>query len=82
MTLHTPRFDELKIDVDQALMIAMDKRPDLCISRINLKTEDINLGYAKNQLLPGLSFNAGYSSPGVSGTRLIYDKPQFGTVIG
>jgi outer membrane protein TolC len=81
VALDTPRLDERKIEVEQALVIAMDKRPDLRISRINLKSEDLNLGYAKNQLLPGLSFSAGYSSPGISGTRLIYDKPQFGTVI-
>jgi outer membrane protein TolC len=81
VALDTPRFDAVQVDVDKALLIAMDKRPDLRISRINLKTEDLNLGYAKNQLLPGLSFSAGYSSPGVSGTRLIYDKPQFGSVI-
>jgi len=81
VTLDTPRFEERKIEIDQALLIAMDKRPDLRISRINLKTEDLNLGYAKNQLLPGLSLSAGFSSPGVSGTQLKYDKPQFGTVI-
>ncbi|MBN1939818.1 MAG: TolC family protein [Candidatus Aminicenantes bacterium] len=79
--LDTPRFDERKIEVDQALAIAMDKRPDLRMSRINLKTEDLNLGYAKNQLLPNLSLSASYTSPGVSGTRLIYDSQYFGNVI-
>ena len=60
----------------------MDKRPDLRMSRINLKTEDLNLGYAKNQLLPNLSLSASYTSPGISGTRLIYDSQYFGNVIG
>jgi len=82
VALDSPRFDERKIEVDQALTIAMDKRPDLRMSRINLKTEDLNLGYAKNQLLPNLSLSASYTSPGISGTRLIYDSQYFGNVIG
>jgi outer membrane protein TolC len=82
IALDSPRFDERKIEVDQALTIAMDKRPDLRMSRINLKTEDLNLGYAKNQLLPNLSLSASYTSPGISGTRLIYDSQYFGNVIG
>jgi len=81
LALDSPRFDERKIEVDQALVIAMDKRPDLRMSRISLKTEDLNLNYAKNQLLPNLSLNASYTSPGVSGTRLIYDSQYFGNVI-
>lgn len=80
--LDLPKSDERKIEVDQALTIAMDKRPDLRMSRINLKTEDLNLNYAKNQLLPNLSLSASYTSPGVSGTRLIYDSQYFGNVIG
>ena len=82
VALDSPRFEERKIEVDEALQVAMDKRPDLRISRINLKTGDLNLRYAKNQLLPSLSLNASYASPGVSGTQLIYDSDYFGNVIG
>ncbi|MHB8055060.1 MAG: TolC family protein [Candidatus Aminicenantales bacterium] len=82
VALDSPRFEERKIEVDEALQTAMDKRPDLRISRINLKTGDLNLRYAKNQLLPALSLNASYASPGVSGTQLIYDSAYFGHVIG
>ncbi|MCX6566798.1 MAG: TolC family protein [Candidatus Aminicenantes bacterium] len=82
VALDSPRFEERRIEVGQALSVAKEKRPDLRISRINLKTEDLNLDYAKNQLLPSLSFNASYASPGVSGTQLIYDSDYFGNVIG
>jgi outer membrane protein TolC len=82
ITLDSPAFEERTIEVDEALRIAMDKRPDLRISRINLKTGDVNLRYARNQLLPSLSLNASYASPGVSGTRLIYDSDYFGEIIG
>ncbi len=82
VALDSPRFEERLIEVDEALAVAMEKRPDLRISRINLKTQNLNLDYARNQLLPALSFNASYASPGVSGTRLIYDSEYFGDIIG
>lgn len=81
VALDSPAFEERKIEVDDALRLAMDKRPDLRVSRVNLKTSDVNLRYARNQLLPSLSLNASYASPGVSGTRLIYDSDYFGKVI-
>jgi outer membrane protein TolC len=77
-----PKYEEQPVDFDQALTIALEKRTDLRISKINLKTDELNFRYAKNQLLPNLSLNAGYSSPGLSGTQLIYDgNPLFGNVI-
>jgi outer membrane protein TolC len=42
------------------------------------------LSYAKNQLLPSLDLTASYSSPGISGDRILYlnDNPLTGVVIG
>jgi len=78
-----PKFEERPVDFDQALMIAIEKRTDLQISKINMKTDEINFGYAKNQLLPNLRLNAGYQSPGLSGTQILYDgNPLFGSIIG
>jgi outer membrane protein TolC len=79
-----PRFEaERPIDLDQALLVAMQKRPDLRISKLDLKNQELNLAYAKNQLLPNLSLSASFSSPGLSGTQLLYDgNPLFGNVIG
>lgn len=82
VALDSPAFEERPIEVDEALRIAMDKRPDLRVSRVNVKTSDLNLRYARNQLLPSLSLSASYASPGVSGTRLLYDSDYFGNVIG
>jgi outer membrane protein TolC len=78
-----PTFIEEKIEVDQALAVAMDKRPDLQISRIGLKNSDISLSYAKNQLLPDFRLNASWSSPGLGGTQLVYqgNNPLSGVVI-
>jgi len=84
VTLDQPAFLEQAIEVDQALAVAMQKRPDLQISRLNLKNTDINLAYAKNQLLPDFRLNASWTSPGLSGTQLIYagNNPLTGALIG
>jgi len=44
----------------------------------------LDLSYAKNQLLPDLSLNASYWSPGISGNQILYlhNSPLSGVVIG
>ncbi len=75
---------ENKITLDEALATALENRPDLRATRIGLKNRELNLSYAKNQLLPGLNLTASYWSPGVSGTRIIYldDNPLSGIILG
>jgi outer membrane protein TolC len=68
-----PTYVVRQIDLEEALAAAIQNRPDLEISRIGLETDKLNLTYAKNQVLPDLSLSASYSSPGIDGTRLIYD---------
>ena len=68
-----PTYVARKVDLDEAIATAIQNRTDLEISRIGLETEKLNLSYAKNQVLPDLSLSATYSSPGIDGTRLIYD---------
>jgi len=83
VTLDSPTFVEERIELEQALATAMQKRPDLQISRLNMKNTDVNLAYAKNQLLPDFRLNASWSSPGLSGTQLIYqnNSPLTGIII-
>lgn len=78
-----PGFEARPVDLAQALAVALQKRPDLRMSKIDMKTTELNLAYAKNQLLPSLSLSASYSGAGLSGTQLIYDgNPLFGVVVG
>ena len=79
-----PTYSEYKITVDEALRIGMENRPDLRELKWDLKNKDIDVSYTKNQLLPDLSFNASYWSPGVSGSRIFYedDNPLSDIVIG
>jgi outer membrane protein TolC len=68
-----PTYVAREVNLEEALAAAIQNRPDLEISRIGLETDKLNLSYAKNQALPDLSLSASYSSPGIDGTRLIYD---------
>jgi outer membrane protein TolC len=81
--LDQPKYEARSVDLDQALATAMDKRPDLKLSKLSVKNSDLNLMYTKNQALPSLSLSAGWQSPGISGTQILYDgNPLFGSVIG
>ncbi len=70
--LDKPAYEKKEVTLDEALRTAMENRPDLNATRIDLKNKDLNLSYSRNQLLPNLSFNASYWSPGITGDQLIY----------
>jgi len=74
-----PAYEKREVKLDEALLTAMENRPDLKATRIDLKNREINLSYTRNQLLPGLSLQASYWSPGISGDQLIFDpNDRFG----
>jgi len=68
-----PDYRQKEITLEEALHSALENRPDLHGTRIDLQNKELDLSYAKNQLLPGLNLTASYWSPGVSGTEVIYD---------
>ncbi|MFP4082401.1 MAG: TolC family protein [Candidatus Aminicenantes bacterium] len=67
-----PSSQRREITLEQALVTAMENRPDLQELNIRIKNRQLNLDYAKNQLLPDLSLQASYWSPGISGTQNVY----------
>lgn len=69
-----PEFEKKEINLDEAIVTALQNRPDLESTRIGIKNSELNLDYAKNQQLPTLNLNASYWSPGVSGTQIIYER--------
>jgi outer membrane protein TolC len=69
----TPDFTKHEVTFEEALRTAIENRPDLNGTRIDLKNREVNLNYAKNQLLPALNLTASYWSPGISGTQIIFD---------
>jgi len=79
-----PSYKKKDISLEEALLTALAHRPDLAATRIDLLNKELDLTYAKNQLLPNLSFQASYWSPGVSGDQLLYlnNNALTGVVIG
>ena len=79
-----PANTRTDISLEGALKTAMDNRPDLESLRWDIKSKDMDFVYAKNQLLPSLSFDASYWSPGISGTLILYqdNNPLTDIVVG
>ncbi len=79
-----PSYHPKDISLDEALAVGMQNRPDLEASRFDIKSRDIELSYAKNQLLPALNLQASYWSPGISGTHILYkdNNPLTDVVVG
>lgn len=83
----SPSYDRMDITLDQAIATALQYRPDLASARMGITNSELDLRYAKNQLLPNLDLSVSYWSPGVSGDRLILDPdnplaPPIGKVPG
>ena len=79
-----PKFEQRQVNVEEALLTAMQNRPELKSLKVDLRTQDLNVGYTKNQLLPRLDLTASYYSPGISGDRILYlnDNPLSGVIVG
>lgn len=80
----TPTYEKKEVKLDEILLLAMENRPDLNATRIDLKNKETNLSYSKNQLLPDLSLQASYWSPGITGDQILYEDNDAlqGKVIG
>jgi outer membrane protein TolC len=80
----SPRLEAPVMTLDEAVGLALDNRPELEAGRIRTRTSDVNLSVARNGLLPNLSLSASYWSPGVSGTRILYqdNNPLTNVVVG
>lgn len=82
--IDSPSVVREDLSLEQALNLAMENRPDLHATRIDLKNKEFNLSYARNQLLPDLRIDASYWSPGVSGDQILYEggNALTGKIIG
>ncbi len=80
----SPSVEKREVSYEEALNVALQKRPDLAALRVDLKSKEFNFGYAKNQLLPDLRLQLSYWSPGISGDQIIYqdNNPYTGIIIG
>jgi outer membrane protein TolC len=79
-----PAYEKTEANLDEALLKALENRPDLNATRIDLKNKEFDLSYTRNQLLPDLSLQASYWSPGITGDQILYENNDAlrGAVIG
>ncbi len=79
-----PDSEEKEISVEQALLSALNNRPELQSLKREIATRELNLSYARNQVWPELTLRASYWSPGISGDRILYlnDNPLSGIIVG
>ena len=69
------------IDLDAAVRTALDKRTDLAQARKTLESSDINIRYARNQILPDVNLNVNYGLTGLGGTEFLRGPGFPGPVI-
>ncbi|NIM11446.1 MAG: TolC family protein [Candidatus Aminicenantes bacterium] len=65
----TPEIESVPVDFKAFLLEALENRPDIKRQKINLKTNNLGVRYYKNQTLPNLRLDAGYSTYGQGGTE-------------
>jgi outer membrane protein TolC len=63
-----PLFSPVKVDFNQFLLEALEKRPDIEQVRLDLKNKNIDVRYFRNQLLPDVELVASYGTAGSGGT--------------
>lgn len=82
MPVEAPAYGgDVTVDMNQFMLEALDKRPDIEQVRIDLKAKNIDVRYYRNQLLPDLQLTATYSTSGLSGDQIIFDgNPLFGKI--
>ena len=68
-----PTIEEIEIDVDDAVRIALSRRPILEQSRVELETRTYDVRFAKNQLMPQLDVVGSLAFSGVGGNQLVRD---------
>jgi outer membrane protein TolC len=59
------------LPVDQAIRVAIENRPELRRTALEVQNNDIDIEYARNQLLPSVNFNASYVQNGLGGRETI-----------
>jgi outer membrane protein TolC len=81
--LDKPGFETREVNLDEALAAAMQNRPELKSLKIGIDNRNLQVSYARNQLLPNLNLSASYYSQGIAGDQIVYldNNPLTGVVV-
>ena len=66
-----PTIEEIDVDVDDVVRVALSRRPILQQSRVELETRTYNVRFSRNQLMPQLDVVGSLAFTGIGGTQLI-----------
>lgn len=65
-----PTIEEIEVDIDESVRIALERRPILEQSRVELDTRTYDVRFAKNQLMPRVDVVGSVAFNGIGGTQL------------
>jgi outer membrane protein TolC len=68
-----PEYKPFAIALEEAMAMALARRPDLETAKSTIETKMVNFKVAKNQRLPQLDLQLVKASPGISGRQYVYD---------
>lgn len=66
-----PEVAEIAIDIDESVRIALERRPILDQSRVELETRNYNVRFSRNQLKPQVDVVGSLVLNGIGGTQLV-----------
>ena len=78
----SPVLQAREIDVDAAILTALDNRTDLHTLDRNIENTDTNIRYYRDQRLPDVNLEVSYALSGLGGTRLVRGDGFPGPIIG
>ena len=66
-----PTIEEIQIDLEESVRIALERRPVLDQSRVELETRNYNVRFSENQLMPQVDLVGSLAFNGIGGTQLV-----------
>ncbi len=69
-----PEYEKKEFNIDELINIALSNRAEMKQAELDLKNKELNISYARNQLLPSIDLVGTFYSTGVSGDIPIYDS--------
>lgn len=69
-----PEIKKFPVDFNSFLAEALENRPDISQAKLEMKNNQIEVRYARNQTLPNLQLTAQYWTTGQGGDQLIFEE--------
>jgi outer membrane protein TolC len=69
----TPQIKPIELDFQPILNEALANRPEIQRAKLDLKNNQIQVGFYKNQMLPDLTLQANYYTTGLGGDQLLFE---------